>query len=69
MAKNLTNARMGSRIRRDWYREKWVLDAGCGHGRYLQALQPGSNFRQFNIHAQYAMYIAFGCIHDSLDLG
>ncbi len=37
MARNLTNERIGSRIRRGWYRRKWVLDAGCGHGRYLQA--------------------------------
>ena len=37
MARNLTNARIGARIRRDWYRGKWVLDAGCGHGRYLRA--------------------------------
>ena len=37
MARNLTNERIGSRIRRDWYRGRWVLDAGCGHGRYLKA--------------------------------
>ncbi len=37
MAANLVGARMGSRIDRDWYRGKRVLDAGCGHGRYLQA--------------------------------
>lgn len=37
MARNLTNERIGSRIRSDWYRGKWVLDAGCGHGRYLRA--------------------------------
>ena len=36
MAKNLVNDRIGRRIRRDWYRDKWVLDAGCGHGRYLR---------------------------------
>ena len=38
MATNLVNERMGSRIRRDWYPGKWVLDAGCGHGRYLKAI-------------------------------
>jgi ubiquinone/menaquinone biosynthesis C-methylase UbiE len=37
MARNLTNARIGSRIGPDWYRGRWVLDAGCGHGRYLRA--------------------------------
>jgi SAM-dependent methyltransferase len=37
MAANLVGARMGSRIDRAWYRGKRVLDAGCGHGRYLQA--------------------------------
>jgi SAM-dependent methyltransferase len=28
---------MGSRIDRGWYRGRRVLDAGCGHGRYLAA--------------------------------
>jgi ubiquinone/menaquinone biosynthesis C-methylase UbiE len=37
MRTNLVNARMGSRIRAPWYRGKTVLDAGCGHGRYLRA--------------------------------
>ncbi len=37
MAANLTNERMGSRIRGAWYPGRWVLDAGCGHGRYLGA--------------------------------
>lgn len=37
MRENLVNARMGARIRAPWYRGKVVLDAGCGHGRYLAA--------------------------------
>ena len=37
MAANLMGARMGTRIDADWYRRKRVLDAGCGHGRYLRA--------------------------------
>ncbi len=37
MAANLANARIGSRIRAPWYRGRLVLDAGCGHGRYLRA--------------------------------
>jgi SAM-dependent methyltransferase len=37
MRANLVNERMGSRIRAPWYRGKTVLDAGCGHGRYLGA--------------------------------
>jgi SAM-dependent methyltransferase len=37
MAQNLVNDRMGSRIRASWYRGRTVLDAGCGHGRYLSA--------------------------------
>lgn len=37
MRANLVNERMGARIRAPWYRGKDVLDAGCGHGRYLQA--------------------------------
>lgn len=36
MARNLVNERIGTRIRPAWYRDKWVLDAGCGHGRYLR---------------------------------
>lgn len=35
MRANLVNERMGSRIRAPWYAGRWVLDAGCGHGRYL----------------------------------
>jgi len=35
MARNLVNERMGARIREGWYPGRWVLDAGCGHGRYL----------------------------------
>lgn len=31
----VTGERMGARIRAPWYRGKTVLDAGCGHGRYL----------------------------------
>jgi SAM-dependent methyltransferase len=37
MAANLVGARMGARIDAGWYRGKRVLDAGCGHGRYLRA--------------------------------
>lgn len=37
MAANLVGARMGSRIGASWYPGKRVLDAGCGHGRYLPA--------------------------------
>lgn len=35
MSRNLVNERMGARIRAGWYPGRWVLDAGCGHGRYL----------------------------------
>jgi SAM-dependent methyltransferase len=37
MRANLVNERMGSRIRAGWYAGRRVLDAGCGHGRYLAA--------------------------------
>jgi SAM-dependent methyltransferase len=37
MTANLVGARMGSRIDAAWYRGRTVLDAGCGHGRYLPA--------------------------------
>jgi ubiquinone/menaquinone biosynthesis C-methylase UbiE/uncharacterized protein YbaR (Trm112 family) len=37
MRVNLGNERMGSRIREEWYAGKRVLDAGCGHGRYVRA--------------------------------
>jgi ubiquinone/menaquinone biosynthesis C-methylase UbiE len=37
MRANLVNERMGARIRADWYPGRVVLDAGCGHGRYLEA--------------------------------
>jgi SAM-dependent methyltransferase len=37
MRDNLVGARMGGRIDAAWYRGKTVLDAGCGHGRYLGA--------------------------------
>jgi len=39
MAANLVGARMGSRIDAAWYVGKRVLDAGCGHGRYLHAFR------------------------------
>jgi SAM-dependent methyltransferase len=39
MARNLVGARMGSRIDAGWYRGRRVLDAGCGHGRYLPAFR------------------------------
>ncbi len=35
MAANLVGDRLSRRIDRAWYRGKRVLDAGCGHGRYL----------------------------------
>ncbi len=37
MARNLYGPRMGARIDAGWYEGKRVLDAGCGHGRYLRA--------------------------------
>lgn len=37
MARNLVGARMGGAIDAAWYRGRRVLDAGCGHGRYLGA--------------------------------
>ena len=37
MAANLTGARLSRRIDAGWYRGRRVLDAGCGHGRYLAA--------------------------------
>ena len=37
MRGNLVGGRMGARIDAAWYASKWVLDAGCGHGRYLEA--------------------------------
>lgn len=37
MAGNLHGARLSQRIDPAWYQGKRVLDAGCGHGRYLQA--------------------------------
>lgn len=39
MAAFLTGARMGGRIDAAWYRGRTVLDAGCGHGRYLRAFR------------------------------
>lgn len=37
MVANLTNERIGSQITAEFYPGKLVLDAGCGHGRYLAA--------------------------------
>jgi len=37
MRANLVGARMGTGIDAPWYRGRTVLDAGCGHGRYLPA--------------------------------
>lgn len=37
MARNLVGPRMGGSIDAAWYRGRRVLDAGCGHGRYLAA--------------------------------
>ena len=37
MAANLTGERISRRIDASWYRGRRVLDAGCGHGRYLEA--------------------------------
>jgi SAM-dependent methyltransferase len=37
MAANLTGPRLSRRIDVAWYRGRRVLDAGCGHGRYLAA--------------------------------
>jgi len=37
MAANLTGPRLSRGIDADWYRGRSVLDAGCGHGRYLEA--------------------------------
>lgn len=39
MAANLVGARMGGRIDTGWYPGRLVLDAGCGHGRYLHAFR------------------------------
>jgi SAM-dependent methyltransferase len=39
MRRNLGNARMGSRITTAWYAGRTVLDAGCGHGRYVRAFR------------------------------
>ena len=38
MRANLANARIGSSIREGFYPGKRVLDAGCGHGRYVEEL-------------------------------
>ncbi len=37
MARNLHGARLSQRIDPSWYAGKRILDAGCGHGRYLAA--------------------------------
>ncbi len=39
MAANLHGSRLSRRIDPAWYRGKRVLDAGCGHGRYLEAFR------------------------------
>ena len=39
MAANLTGARLSLRITPSWYAGRRVLDAGCGHGRYLSAFR------------------------------
>lgn len=39
MTANLVGARMGERIDAGWYEGRLVLDAGCGHGRYLHAFR------------------------------
>ena len=39
MAANLHGARLSRRVTPAWYRGKRVLDAGCGHGRYLAAFR------------------------------
>lgn len=36
MRENLVNARIGGSIREEFYPGKRVLDAGCGHGRYVE---------------------------------
>ncbi|MDA1193735.1 MAG: methyltransferase domain-containing protein [Planctomycetota bacterium] len=37
MTANLTGARLSARVDQAWYAGRRVLDAGCGHGRYLPA--------------------------------
>jgi SAM-dependent methyltransferase len=37
MTRNLVGPRLSRRIDGPWYEDRWVLDAGCGHGRYLRA--------------------------------
>ena len=39
MEKNLVGDRLSRRVDRAWYAGKRVLDAGCGHGRYLRAFR------------------------------
>ena len=39
MASNLTGERLSTRIGPAWYPGRRVLDAGCGHGRYLRAFR------------------------------
>ncbi len=37
MARNLVGARLSRRVDAGWYPGRRVLDAGCGHGRYVAA--------------------------------
>lgn len=37
MARNLVGPRISAHIDAQWYASRTVLDAGCGHGRYLAA--------------------------------
>lgn len=39
MAENLVGTRLSERIGPSWYAGRRVLDAGCGHGRYLGAFR------------------------------
>ncbi len=39
MERNLVGDRLSRRVDRAWYEGRRVLDAGCGHGRYLRAFR------------------------------
>ena len=39
MERNLVGDRLSRRVDRAWYAGKRVLDAGCGHGRYVRAFR------------------------------